>query len=226
MESGGRPRKPNLSPGRALTRDSRPRPVWPFRRDPPLHSGWPTPPASAPTVPPRGTGSARSEQGQGLPKWAQLCKRRLNSPRPGGGPSRPLGASRAHIPQHGPLPSSPRRRRPEPAPRPRTPPSPGRGAELAASRVAAAQYRGAQSPPPGAQCARRSPHSGPGAPLGHLAAPSAAFPARIPRPHSPAPRPSPLRPGRSRFPAPPSSALAQEAPPRPPPRNPPSPPPP
>lgn len=34
------------------------------------------------------------------------------------------------------------------------------------------------------------------------------------------PRPGPLRPERSRFPASPSSALAQEAPPRPPPRNP------
>lgn len=80
------------------------------------------------------------------------CQSGFNSANPvstpraaAGGPSPPLRASRPHSPTHSPLPFSPRRRQPSPAPAP--PPedasSPGRGAEPAAHRAAAAQYRGA-----------------------------------------------------------------------------------
>lgn len=126
------------------------------------------------------------------------------------------------------------RARPPPR-RLRTPSSPGRCAQLAANRVAAAQYRGAANtitapPGPAARAARErgAPegpwHSRRGTPLGHLAAPRVQ-PSRPPllgHTH-PLPRPGPLRPECSRFPASPSSALAQEAPPRPLPRNPPAP---
>ena len=98
--------------------------------------------------------------------------------------------------------------------------------------------RRTQSPPPrtggahgaGVGCARQPPALGAGRPSREPRGPrSASFTAPTPLGPTyppPAPRPSPLRPGRSRFRAPPSSAAAQEAPPRPPPRNPPSLPPP
>lgn len=96
--------------------------------------------------------------------------------------------------------------------------------------------RRTQSPPPrtggahgpGVGCARRPPVLGAGHTSRAARGPqSAGFTAPTPFGHThPPPRPSPLRLGRSRFRAPPSSAPVQEAPPRPPPRNPPSFPPP
>lgn len=79
--------KSNLIRTRALTPDSCPRPMRT------LHEG--TAPslgvADAPgfrahRTPGRSAGPLAPSGDRGLPKWAQLCKPRLNSPRPGGEP--------------------------------------------------------------------------------------------------------------------------------------------
>lgn len=208
----------------------------------PLRHGPPTAPASARTIHLRGAPGA-------LGGGTGACRSGLNSanlvstPRAeAGSPSLPLNASRPHIPKHSPLPFSrrPPWRQPETGPRPaareRLPPRDAVPSPLqtvwpphntAARRTQSPPPRTGGAHGPGVGCARRPPtlrarHTS-RAPRGPQ---SAAFTAHPPPSHSPTPRASPLRPGRSRFPAPPSSAPAQEAPPRSPLRNPPSPPPP
>lgn len=235
-ESGRRRCKSNLTRTRALTRDSCPRP----HASTSLRNA-PSPGAvAAPGFCSRGTpeNGSRSPPGRdrGLQKWAQLCKPRLNSPRRG---REPLPATQ-RFPSSDPQTQSTSlleaaavaatRARPPPR-RGRTPSSPGRGAQPAANSVAAAQYRGAAHTITAPQDRRRAPPGSgvrPAAPgtrgQAHLSgtprppectssagAPPHAAAAAAARSHSPAPRPSPLRPGRSRFPAPPSSAPAQEA---------------
>lgn len=147
-------------------------------------------------------------------------------PAPGREPL-PLNASRPHISKQS-IPfctasAAATRARPPPR-RLRTPASPGRGAEPAANRAAAAQYRGAahtitapqdRRHGAGVGCARQPPHSGPGAPLEEPRGPRVQ--ASPPPPRSvpltrPPPRPSPLRPGRSRLPARPPPQPRREAP--------------
>lgn len=149
MESREKRRKSNLTQACALPPDSFPRPVSPSLRNCPFPQGPPTLPASAPTVHLRGApGLLAPSRDRGLPKWAQLCKPRLNSPRPGW---EPLPATQRFPSSHPQIHSTSllaaaavaaTRARP-PLGRLRTSSSPGHGAQLAANGVAAAQYRGA-----------------------------------------------------------------------------------
>lgn len=154
-----------------------------------------------------------------LPKWAQLCKPRLNSQRLG---KEPLPAT-VRFPSPHPqtqstsfLPEAAATRAWPPPRCPRTSSSQRRGAEPAANGVAAAQYRGAahtitapqdrRRARPGVGCARqlRALEARRTSPAPRRPRSAASAPPRS-RAHSPAPSPNPLHPG-------PAALPAQEAP--------------
>lgn len=171
----------------------------------------------------------RGMGGEELPKWAQLCQPRPNSPRRGGEPllvTLRFPSSHPQTQSTSLLAAADPRSRPPPA-SPRTPSYPATRGRVAASRVAAAQYRGAartiaapqdrrraRVPARGESGRRGQPRPGPPVQPAPSLPTSAGFtgPSRTPPPshlatlsrRSPDPqsRPDPLGPGRSRSPAP------------------------
>nr|XP_051701063.1 proline-rich protein 2 isoform X2 [Oryctolagus cuniculus] len=176
--------------------------------------------------------------GRGLPKWAQLCKPRPNSPRRGGQPLPAAGRFQSSHPQTqstslraAAAAAAATRARPPPR-RPRAlPPGSGTRRRARCKRCGRRTIprRGAHNHRPPGPAARTAREWGaPGGPQRPAQAHLSGGP-RPPPPHSPSPSPAlhpgPLGPGRSPLPRAPSPASALEGPLRPPPRNP-SPPPP
>lgn len=226
--------KSNLIRTRALTPDSCPRPLCTPQEGAAPSRRAAAAPAPAPPAHLRGAPGPLARGAQGPARVAQLCKPRLNSPRPGGEPLPrsplpvPTSLSPVHFPPAALAAPEPGARSPAPPPEhavaPGTPgprdPGPRRPARRkrrggrTIPRRGAHNHRcpdrGARGPERSAPPALRAGHTSP-----HLAAPGCSL--RGPPPPATLPRPPPRA---QPFPEPPSSARAQEAPPRPPPRNP------
>lgn len=174
-ESGRRRRKFNLTRTRALTPAGCPRPVCPLHLGMPLRQEPPLPPGfRSDGTPEQGTRSSRGRD-RGLPKWAQLCKPHLNSPRRGGEPLPATQRFPSSYPQTVHFPSLGGRGGGNPSPAPTPPPAnaflPGTRCRARCKRCGRRTIprRGAaqrtQSPPPrtggahgpGVGCARRFP---------------------------------------------------------------------
>lgn len=193
----------------------------------PLQEGWPTPPASAPTVHLSGAPVRSLRAGTGPAQVGSTLQTSPQLPAPGLGtpPCRSAlpvltSLNTVHFPSRrgrGGPPS------PAPAPPPENASVPGTRRPARCKRCGRRTIprRGAHNHRPrDRRRARAGREVRPAAPA--LRAPHTSRPRAAPRvppslPHHsgtlPAPAPRPLRPGRSRSPEPPSSALAQEAPP-------------